>query len=150
MSLDEAHATQIYRIFIRAKPEAIWEAITSPGFTVHYYRGARVTVVPDRFLALGPGGDTWADEEVYEYDPPRRLVHRWRSLHIEELAVEPPSRVTWEIEPSDEDVCLLTVTHDRLERSPRMAANVGAGWTRVLSGLKTLLETDTPFFRAVT
>jgi uncharacterized protein YndB with AHSA1/START domain len=33
--------TQVYEVYIRATPEAIWEAITSPEWTVKYgYRGA--------------------------------------------------------------------------------------------------------------
>lgn len=143
----EAGSTQVYRIFIRARPEDIWRAITSPGFTARYFHGARITVVPDRYTSLGPEGDTWADENVIEYDPPRRLVHGWRSLYSEELAAEPASRVTWEIEPHDDAVCLLTVTHDGLEEAPKTAASVsGPGWMHVLSGLKTLLETDRPLF----
>lgn len=145
MTASEAPATQVYRIFIKARPEAIWEAITSPGFTARYFHGARITIVPDRYRSLGPNGDVWGDEDVYELDPPRRLVHGWRSLYSDELAGEPPSRVTWEIEPQDADVCLLTVTHDRLEDAPKTAASVsGVGWMRVLSGLKTLLETGHP------
>jgi uncharacterized protein YndB with AHSA1/START domain len=151
MSVDEAQATQVYRIFIKAKPEAIWEAITSPGFTARYFHGARITVVPDHYAASGPNGETWGDEDVYEYDPPRRLVHGWRSLYSDELGAEPASRVTWEIEPHEDDVCLLTVTHDRLEASPKTAASVGGvGWMHVLSGLKTLLETDRPLFSSHT
>ena len=53
--------------------------------------------------------------------------------------------MTWEIEPRDDGVCLLTVVHDQLEGSPKTAASVsGEGWMRVLSGLKTLLETGQP------
>ena len=55
------------------------------------------------------------------------------------------SRVTWEIEPQDGGYCLLTATHDQLERSPKTARSVaGTGWMMVLSGLKTLLETGEP------
>ena len=40
---------------------------------------------------------------------------------------------------------LLTVVHDQLEGAPKTAASVaGPGWMRVLSGLKTLLETGEP------
>jgi uncharacterized protein YndB with AHSA1/START domain len=141
----EAAPTQVYRIFIDAPPEAIWEAITSPGFTAQYFHGARITVVPDGYRSLGPGGETWGDEQVFEFEPPRRLVHGWRSLYDDEMGEEPASRVTWEIEPQEDGVCLLTVVHDELERSPKTAASVtGAGWMRVLSGLKTLLETGVP------
>jgi hypothetical protein len=36
---------------------------------------------------------------------------------------------------------LLTVVHDQLDGAPKTAASVSGGWMRVLSGLKTVLET---------
>jgi uncharacterized protein YndB with AHSA1/START domain len=145
MTTTTAQTTQVYSVFIRATPEAIWEAITTPEFTVKYFHGARISVVPDHYRAVGPGGEVWGDAEVAEWDPPRRLVHGWRSLYDAELAEEAESRVTWEIEPQDDGTTQLTVVHDRLEGAPRTAASVsGAGWMYVLSGLKTLLETGEP------
>jgi hypothetical protein len=52
--------------------------------------------------------------------------------------------VTWEIEPQEGGVTKLTVVHDRLEASPKTAESVAGGWSYVLSGLKTLLETGEP------
>ena len=142
MTTTTAQTTQVYSVFIRATPEAIWEAITTPEFTVKYFHGARISVVPEHYRALGPDEEVWGDAEVAEWDPPRRLVHGWRSLYDAELAEEAESRVTWEIEPQDDGTTQLTVVHDRLEGAPRTAASVsGAGWMYVLSGLKTLLET---------
>jgi uncharacterized protein YndB with AHSA1/START domain len=141
MSTAQATTTQVYQIFIRSTPERIWEAITSPEMTAEYFHGARIHVTSDHYDSRSPDGDAWGDEEVMEFDPPRRLVHGWRSLYDPELAVEPSSRVTWEIEPQDDGTCLLTVTHDRLEHSLRTAASVaGPGWMGVLSNLKTFLE----------
>jgi uncharacterized protein YndB with AHSA1/START domain len=138
-------ATQVYCIAIKATPEAIWEAITKPEFTHRYFYGARIRVLPERYESLGPDGSVWADELVLEHDPPRRLVHGWRSLYDSRLADEYASRVRWEIEPQERGYCTLTVTHDRLEASPKTAASVaGIGWMTVLSGLKTLLETGEP------
>jgi uncharacterized protein YndB with AHSA1/START domain len=140
-----AQTTQVYQVFIKATPEAIWEAITTPEFTERYFFGARIRNSPERHRALGPDDSVWGDSATFEYDPPRRLVHGWRSLYDPSLADEPESRVTWEIAPQDGGHCLLTVTHDRLDGSPRTAASVaGAGWMFVLSGLKTLLETGRP------
>jgi uncharacterized protein YndB with AHSA1/START domain len=145
MSTTTALTTQVYSVFIRARPELIWEAITTPEFTQKYFHGARITVVPDHYDSTGPDGATWGDCAVFEFDPPRRLVHEWRSLYDSDLASEEPSRVTWEIEPQGDGVCLLTVVHDRLEGAPRTAESVsGTGWMYVLSGLKTLLETGEP------
>jgi uncharacterized protein YndB with AHSA1/START domain len=137
--------TQVYQVFIRATPDQIWDAITKPEFTEKYFHGARITVTPDAYRSLAPNGDLWGDEGVVEFDPPRRLVHGWRSLYDAELAAEDVSRVTWEIEPQEGGYCSLTVTHDQLEGAPKTAASVaGPGWMMVISGLKTLLETGAP------
>lgn len=136
---------QIYQVFIKAEPELIWKAITTPEFTARYFHGAHIQVTADRYLSHGPDGDVWGDGPVLESDPPRRLVHEWRSLYDEELAKEDPSRVTWEIDPLEGGFCKLTLTHDRLEGAPRTAESVsGPGWMFVLSGLKTLAETGEP------
>jgi uncharacterized protein YndB with AHSA1/START domain len=145
MSTMTAQATQVYTIVIKSTPEAIWDAITKPQFTAQYFYGARISVVPDHYASLGPDGEVWGDERVYEYDPPRRLVHGWRSRYSDELAAEDESRVTWEIQPQDNATCVLTVVHDQLDGAPKTAASVsGIGWMTVLSGLKTLLETGRP------
>ncbi|GAA4498232.1 hypothetical protein GCM10023191_043080 [Actinoallomurus oryzae] len=141
-STTDTLTTQVYQVFIKATPERIWEAITNPEFTAKYFHGARITMTDGRYVAHGPNGELWGDDEVIEWDPPRRLVHGWRSLYDEEMAKEETSRVTWEIEPQDDGTCLLTAVHDRLEGAPKTARSVsGPGWMRVLSGLKTLLET---------
>ena len=142
MSTIAAQTTQVYQVFIKATPEAIWDAITKPEFTARYFYGARIENTAERHRALSPDGDVWGDSPTFEYEPPRRLVHEWQSLYDPELAAEEPSRVSWEIEPQDGGYCKLTVVHDRLEASPKTAESVsGAGWMMVLSGLKTLLET---------
>jgi uncharacterized protein YndB with AHSA1/START domain len=145
MSTIAAQTTQVYQVFIKATPEAIWDAITKPEFTARYFYGARIENTAERHRALSPDGDVWGDSPTFEYDPPRRLLHEWQSLYDPELAAEEPSRVSWDIEPQDGGYCKLTVVHDRLEASPKTAESVsGAGWMMVLSGLKTLLETGRP------
>ena len=138
-------ATQAFTIFIRATPDEIWDAVTRPEFTAGYFHGSRITITAERRASLAPDGSVRGDTAVELFDPPRRLVHGWRSLYDPAMAAEPESRVTWEIDPNEDGVCLLTVTHDRLEGAPKTAAGVsGAGWTGVISNLKTLLETGEP------
>jgi uncharacterized protein YndB with AHSA1/START domain len=145
MATKSVETTQIYQVFIKATPEQIWEAIVKPEFTTRYFHGAHIENSPERHVSHGPDGSLWGDGPVLEYDPPRRLVHEWRSLYSPDLADEEPSRVTWEIEPHEQGYCKLTLTHDRLEGAPRTAASVaGPGWMFILSGLKTLLETGEP------
>ena len=139
----EIATTQVYRVFIRATPEQVWEAITNPDFTEKYFYGVRIDTKPTlRVTHAYDGSDTHGEDPVIEWDRPRRLVHGWQSKWNAELSAEEPSRVTWEIEPGEDGVSLLTVVHDQLEDAPKTAASVaGPGWMRVLSGLKTLLET---------
>ena len=141
-------ATQVYSVFIRATPEQVWDGITKPEFTTRYFHGTRIesTFEPGApYLSLaGDGDQTLVDGEVLESDPPRMLKHTWRALYDPETASEPFSRVTWEIEPQDGGVTKLTVVHDQLEAAPKTAESVAGGWSYVLSGLKTLLETGEP------
>ena len=143
MTTMTAQTTQVYQVFILATPEQIWDAITKPEFTERYFHGARIEVRDGRRHS-SIHGLAW-DEPVLEEDPPRRLVHTWVAGYDPELAAEEPSRVTWEIEPQDDGTTLLTVIHDQLEGAPKTAEAVsGTGWTYVLSGMKTLLETGKP------
>jgi uncharacterized protein YndB with AHSA1/START domain len=149
MTTTTAQATQVYQLFIRATPEQIWEAITSPEFTTKYFHGSYVDSTfepgtPYRGYSTDRS-QQWVDGEVLDADPPRRLQHTWRALYDPDAATEPHSRVTWEIEAQHDGTCLLTVVHDKLEDSPKTAEGVsGTGWMTVLSGLKTLLETGRP------
>ena len=148
MTTTTEQTTQVYSVFIRATPEQIWDAITRPEFTSKYFFGSRVETDGKEGAAIrhyAPDGTTlWGDDSILESDRPRRLVHGWRSLYDPELAAEPPSRVTWEIEPQPGGVTKLTVIHDQLDASPETAASVSGGWMFVISGLKTLLETGQP------
>ncbi len=151
--------TQVYRVYIRATPEAIWDAITKPEWTQRYgyqaiaeydlrpggsYRG----LAPAQMQAMGMP-EVVVDGELLEVDPPRKLVQTWRFVWDEEIAAEGPTRVTFDIEEDDGGYTRLTVTHE-LENAPRTAAQLagpgrlhegGGGWNWVLSSLKTLLET---------
>ena len=156
---DTAVTTQVYRVYIKASPEAIWDAITKPEWTQKYgYRGiAEYDLRPGgRFRALAPAEmqamgmpEVVVDGEVIEADPPRKLVQTWHPLWSEDIAAE-TTRVTYDIEEDDGGVTRLTVTHE-LEGGPITAAQVGltdarmqeggGGWPMILSDLKTLLET---------
>ena len=90
-------------------PEAIWDAITKPEWTERYGYGGRGE------FDLRPGGtyrgfttdamrsmgapDVAVEGEVLETDPPRRLVLTWHFVMDPEMAAEPATRLTYEIEP---------------------------------------------------
>jgi uncharacterized protein YndB with AHSA1/START domain len=140
-----ATATQVYPVFIKASPEAIWTAITRPEYSQQYFYGARIENSAEHHVARGPDGADWGDAPMFEFDAPRRMVYEWKSTFDPAAAAEPASRVTWQIDPQEGGYSLLTVTHDQLEASPKTAEGVaGVGWMLVLSGLKTVLETGKP------
>ncbi|MGV8977062.1 MAG: SRPBCC family protein [Cellulomonas sp.] len=141
---ESAMTTQVYQLYIKASQERLWEAITDPQIVAKFFHGAQVEstyAVGSKLRSLSPDrSEVWGDNTILECDPPRRLVHTWRSLYDAALAAEAESRVTWEIETCPGEICKLTLTHDHLERSPKTAASV-RGWTYILSNLKTVIET---------
>ena len=156
--------TQVYRVFIKATPEAIWDALTRPEWTERYGYGGRAEYDPE----LRPGAayrghtseamrsmgspDVAVEGEVVEADPPRKLVQTWRMVMDEAMAAEGFTRLTYEIAEGKDGVSKLTVIHE-LEGAPKLALllsggmedlGAGGGWSWVLSDLKTLLETGQP------
>lgn len=147
--MTEIRTTQVYQVFIKAPPDRVWEAITNPEMVGQYFFGARMEKatfeVGSSIRSWSPDHTTlWTNNTVLECNPPRKLVHTWRSLYDQELAAEEESRVTWEIEPQEAGYSKLTVIHDRLEGAPKTAKNVSGGWMLIISGLKTLIETGEP------
>ena len=150
--------TQVYRIFIKATPQAIWDAITKPEWTQRFGYGLR-----DEY-DLRPGGtyrgygnagmkamgfpDVVVDGEVIESDPPTKLVVTWRMAMDPRLNAEGFTRLTYEILEGKGGVSRLSVIHDCTGR-PGHAAMIagvkqgpgeGGGWIWILSDLKSLLE----------
>ena len=71
--------------------------------------------------------------------PAKALVLTWASASKYDDKSE-HSRVTFELEPF-EDMVRLTVTHDELNEGGDMARMINNGWPRVLSSMKSFLET---------
>jgi uncharacterized protein YndB with AHSA1/START domain len=88
-------------------------------------------------------GVTLDEGEIVEADPPRRLVIRWHHQTRAELKAEGSSRCTMELEPSGAAV-KLSITHT-IEREPsKLIEAVSGGWPKVISNLKSVLETGSP------
>jgi uncharacterized protein YndB with AHSA1/START domain len=143
----DVQTTQVYQLYINASQEQVWDAITNPAVVAKFFHGARIEStyeVGTKLRSVSPDGEQlWGDNTILECDPPHRLVHTWRSLYDPEMAAEPDSRVTWEVEAQSDGVTKLTLVHDRLEGSPKTAASV-RGWSYILSSLKTVVETGSP------
>jgi len=165
----KTETTQVYRIYIRADAQAIWDALTQPEWTARYgYTGyaaydlrpggAYTVRATEAFKAAGeangrPVPDVVIAGEVIEADPPRRLVTTFRMLMDPEIAAEPVTRITHEIKERGNGMCELTLTHE-LDGADRLAAIVrgdfedfgaGGGHAFTISDLKSLLETGQSF-----
>ena len=132
----------VYVTIIRTTPARLWEALTDPRFMKQYWFGASVECdwkkgspwklgYPDRTTDTG---------ELLEIDPPRRMVIRWQNEWKPELKAEGPSRCTIELEPMSNAV-KLTITHEIDRPESKLITAVSGGWPRILSNLKSLLET---------
>ena len=89
---------------------------------------------------VGPDGGLTDSGEILEIDPPRRMVIRWQNEWKPELKAEGPGRCTVELEPVDNAV-KLTLTHEMDRLDSKLITAVSGGWPRILSNLKSLLET---------
>jgi uncharacterized protein YndB with AHSA1/START domain/DNA-binding transcriptional ArsR family regulator len=137
---------QVYEIFIHATPERVWQGITDGELTKQYYYGGAVRsdlTVGSPFRYVDDDGATLLDGEILEVDPPRRLVTTFSALWDPATAADRPSRITYEIEPQG-PLTKLTMIHDDFDGETATYRAVAGGWSYILSGLKTLLETGRP------
>jgi uncharacterized protein YndB with AHSA1/START domain/DNA-binding transcriptional ArsR family regulator len=147
----------VYVTYIRTTAERLWQALTEPSFSARYWgrtydtdwqKGSRYGVIQSGVRVDDP------EQVILEADPPRRLSYTWNTFSPElaqvigwsdeffaRVAAEPRSRVTFEIEPEDDDTVRLTVIHDGFDEGSAMLESISGGWPRVLANLKTLLET---------
>jgi uncharacterized protein YndB with AHSA1/START domain len=137
-----ARSTFVYVSYIRTTPEKLWSALTDAEFMKQYWFGvhgeSQWTAGSSWHLVSGDGQIMDAGE-IVEADPPRRLVIRWQNQKPE-LKAEGESLCTMELEPSGTAV-KLSITHT-IEREPsKFIEAVSGGWPKVISNLKSLLET---------
>ena len=138
-------AKHIVEVTIRATPLEIWNALTRSEFTRQYFYGATFEgrLEPGaNYLYRLPDGSEGVKGRLLEVDPPTHLVMTYEMSFHPEARLDPPSRLTWQIEPLGES-CVLRLVHDSLGATSatyREARN----WQPVLAGLKTLLESPRP------
>jgi uncharacterized protein YndB with AHSA1/START domain len=139
-----ARSTFVYVTYIRTTQQRLWDALTTDTeFMKQYWFGVHCVSQwsqgsPWRMVhrdgTLGDSG------EILASDPPRRLVIRWRNESRPELAAEGYSLCTIELEPSGMAI-RLSITHT-IERDPsKFIEAVSGGWPKIMSNLKSLLET---------
>jgi len=138
-----ARSTFVYVAYIRTTPEKLWSALTEKEFMKQYWFGNYCDsqwTVGSSWKNVYPDGRVTDVGEIVESDPPRRLVIRWQHQDKPELKAEGSSYCTIELEPSSTAV-KLSITHT-IDREPsKLIEAVSGGWPKVISNLKSLLET---------
>jgi uncharacterized protein YndB with AHSA1/START domain len=131
----------VYVTYIYTTPQKVWDAITKPQFARRYW-------THENHSDWKPGsrwehrhhdgsGTVLVTGTILESHPPTRLTMTWERPNDPTRA----SRVTFEIEDRKPGLVCLTVTHDSLEDDDAMASSIAGGWPKVLSNLKSFLET---------
>jgi uncharacterized protein YndB with AHSA1/START domain len=140
-------STFTYVTFIHTTPERVWSALTTPDFMRQYWfdmhcesdwkKGSSWKLVfPDgRIADMG---------EIVEADPPRRLAIKWHNQWKPELKAEGHSLCTFTLEVVPDNakpVVKLSIVHSMERDGSKLIEAVSGGWPRILSNLKSLLET---------
>jgi uncharacterized protein YndB with AHSA1/START domain len=136
----------VYVTYIASTPEKVWNALIDAKMTAQYWQN-------DNVSDWKPGS-RWehrsSDKEralrlvgkVIESKPPHRLVITW-AFPADEKNEARHTRVAFDIQETKGVTC-LTVTHDQLEAGSEMLTGITNGWPKVLSSLKSLLESGKP------
>jgi len=145
-----ARSTFVYVSYIRTTPEKLWSALTDAEFMKQYWfgvHGESQWTAGSSWKSVSPQGQILDAGEVVEAERPRRLVIRWQHQDKPELKAEGQSLCTIELEPTGTAV-KLSITHT-IEREPsKLIEAVSGGWPKVISNLKSLLETGSTVLQA--
>ncbi|MDH3693969.1 MAG: SRPBCC domain-containing protein [Gammaproteobacteria bacterium] len=129
-------------VFIGAPSNKVWEAITNPDIVNQYYLAplAGIALELNGEIYYGMNDDRMIDGEILEIEDGAKLVHSFTFTHRPD---DPPSRVMYELTPTDK-MTALRLRHDQFPSVNGMFADINEGWDVILSSMKTLLETGKP------
>jgi uncharacterized protein YndB with AHSA1/START domain len=146
-----AKSTFVYVTYIRTTPEKLWSALTDDlEFMKQYWFGVHCEsdwTAGSSWKMVSPDGRLLDAGEIVEADRPKRLVIHWQHQNKPELKAEGESRCTMELESVGPAV-KLSITHT-IDREPsKFIEAVSGGWPKIISNLKSLLETGSPVLNA--
>jgi uncharacterized protein YndB with AHSA1/START domain len=138
-----------YDIYIGTPAAKVWNGIVDGEMTKHYVYGTRLESKLKKgapYAYVGDGGFKVVDGEILEIEPENRLVMTWKAHWDDSVAKDRASRVTYELSAAGPSATLLHLVHDDFDGpTATYSGSVHAGgWPRMLSSLKSLLETGKP------
>jgi uncharacterized protein YndB with AHSA1/START domain len=147
-----------YPIWIRATPDKVWDALTLPEYTAQWWQATFESDWKEGSKVVWHvAGFAIRDEEqvVLKAEPAKLLSYTWHSFTPEwaqackvdeavreKLAGPPRTKATFKIDEID-GLVRLTLLHEGFDPAGIMRGMCGPTWPRLLSALKTLLETGT-------
>ena len=139
----DAKSSFVYVTYIRTTPDQLWAALTTSEFMKKYWFGMSIETdwkAGSSWKLIFPDGRIADTGEIVEFDRPRQIVLKWRNEFRPELTAEGYARCSIELEPQDGAV-KLTISHTIERAGSKLIEAVSGGWPRILSNLKSLLET---------
>jgi uncharacterized protein YndB with AHSA1/START domain len=138
-------APQHYVFYFAAPPEKVWEGFVSLESNRAIFSAEfKADLKPGGAMAwTGPGSDgkptTYVSGKVLRAEPPKLLQYTFAMGPGNKV-----SRVTLELVPESE-ATKVSVTHDEWAEDDASYPHCADGWPRILSRLKTLIETGKTF-----
>ena len=141
--MTDARSAFVYVTYIRAAPQRVWTALTDTDFMPRYWFGMSIKSdwrAGAAWRLENKEGKLFDSGEILEFEPPSKLVLRWTHQSRPELTAEGPARCTMTLEPYA-GATKLTILHEIERPASKLIEAVSGGWPRILSNLKSLLET---------
>ena len=133
----------IYKAYINAAQEAVWDAIVNGDQTVQYFYGTRVESdweVGSPIVYYQGDGSIAADGEIISIDAPKRLEYTFQARWDPEMVAEGPAREVWALAEVN-GMCELTIELYDVESDSKTYDDFVNGFPYIVSGMKSLLET---------
>lgn len=133
----------VYVTFIRTTPEKLWSALTDGKQMKEYWFGMNFKTewrTGAEWQMVFPDGRVADTGEILELERPKRIRLKWRNEFRPELKAEGFALCTIEIEPYG-DAVRLSIMHSMERAESKFIEAVSGGWPKILSNLKSLLET---------
>jgi uncharacterized protein YndB with AHSA1/START domain len=132
--------------YIAATPEKVWEGFVSPEANRIIFMGAELEadLKPGGYMHwVGPGSEgkptIYVRSEILQYEPAKLLQYTFALGQSEKK-----SRVTVKLVQETEATQVMVIQDEWTEDDPGYAS-CADGWPRILSRLKTLIETGKTF-----
>ncbi|HEU4319822.1 MAG TPA: SRPBCC domain-containing protein [Acidimicrobiia bacterium] len=135
------HPSHVYKSYIRATAEEVWDAITNPDMTVQYFYGTAVESdweVGSTMNYVYPDGRVASEGHIISIDPPKRIEFMFHAMWDEELAAEGPAREVWAV---TEMSGMVELRVEIFEIGEKTLENFDNGLPYIIAGLKSLVET---------